>query len=229
MASLWVSFANGLTVAFLSTLVGTTTAFLFERRDFPGKAALYVLMVLPLVVPGIILGISILVFASSAARFTEEWTGLGAGWLRPGTPLVVAARLRKFDVGLNEAALNLGIGRARVLATVTLPFLKPALLSSFLLAFLVSFQDFNTTLMLFGSQSPLTVTMYNRMAKAGSTPVLNAMSVLLTAGSGLLALLSILAQRTRAPSGRMRAGRCIRCRTSISRPAASSACRSSKT
>jgi len=214
LQGLWNSLVIGVIVSALSVLVGTCNAFLFERHDFPGKQALYVLMVIPLVIPGVILGISILVFASMIANGLEAMAGIDLSILRPGlflvvlgqfsfmttiTTLVIAARLRKFDMSLEEAALNLGASRVRVLATVTLPFLRPALIAAGLVAFLVSFENFNTTLMLVGSDAPLTITMYDRMAKAGSTPVLNAVSFLLIVGSGTLALISVLAQRERNP------------------------------
>jgi spermidine/putrescine transport system permease protein len=215
MQSLGNSFYIGAIVSFLSVVVGTTNAFLFERKQFPGKSALYILMVIPLVIPGVILGISILVFASTIANGVEDALGLDVPALRPGvvlvilgqfsflvtiTTLVIGARLKKFDMALEEAALNLGASRARVLATVTLPFLRPALIASFLVGFLVSFENFNTTLMLVGSDSPLTITMYDRIAKAGATPVLNAVSFFLILGSGTLALISVVAQREKKPA-----------------------------
>jgi len=208
------SFLIGIMVSALSVAAGTSNAFLFERKSFPGKDLLYLLMIVPLVIPGVILGISILVFASMVANAVED--NLGHDWslLRPGlvlvilgqfsflttiTSLVIAARLRKFDIALEEAALNLGATRLRVLLTITLPFLAPALFSAFVLAFLVSFENFNTTLMLVGSESPLTIVMYDRIAKAGSTPVLNAVSFFLMVGSGLLVLISAVVQRDREP------------------------------
>lgn len=210
MRGLGNSIQIGLIVSALAVLAGTCNAFLFVRKDFPFKNLLYVMMVVPLVIPGVILGISILVFASMIAGGIDAVTGLNLRFLRPGIPLIVlgqfsflttitslviAARLQKFDISLEEAALNLGASRRRVLATVTLPFLFPALFSAFVVAFLVSFENFNTTLMLVGSEAPLTITMYDRMIKVGSTPVLNAVSVFLMLGSGLLALLSVLIQR----------------------------------
>lgn len=212
MEGLVNSLVVGISVSALSVLVGTSNAFLFERRDFPFKAALYLLMILPLVIPGVILGISILVFASFVANGVAAAGTRAPDFLRPGlflvvlgqfsflatiTTLIIAARLRKFDVALEEAALNLGASRGRVLATITLPFLAPALASAFIVGFLVSFENFNTTLMLVGSDAPLTVTLYDRMVKVGATPVLNAVSVFLMIASGLLALLSILVQRPR--------------------------------
>ena len=71
-------------VAALSVAVGTCNAFLFVRHDFRGKALLYMLMLLPLIIPGVILGISILVFSSSVANTLEDATGLWFDGLRPG-------------------------------------------------------------------------------------------------------------------------------------------------
>jgi len=214
LRGVYYSFVIAALVSTLSVAVGTSNAFLFVRHDFPAKNVLYIVMVLPLVIPGVILGISILLLASSVANTLDDGYGIDIGFLRPGiflvvmgqfsfittiTSLVVTARLRKFDRALEEAALNLGASRARVLATVTLPFLRPAMIAAGIVAFLVSFENFNTTLFLVGSESPLTITMFDRMAKAGSTPVLNAMSFLLILGSGGLALLSVLVQRDRTP------------------------------
>lgn len=214
LQGMYYSFVIALMVAALSVAVGTTNAFLFVRREFPYKNFFYILMIVPLVIPGVILGISILVLASNVANSTSDRFGVELDLLRPGiflvvmgqfsfittiTSLVITARLRKFDMSLEEAALNLGAGRARVLRTITLPFLRPAMIASAIVAFLVSFENFNTTLFLVGSESPLTITMYDRMAKVGSTPVLNAVSFFLMVGSGLLALISVAVQRAEPP------------------------------
>lgn len=213
LRGLYYSFVIASFVSLLSVFVGTCNAFLFVRGSFRGKNALYIVMVLPLVIPGVILGISILVLASTVANSIERSTGIELSILRPGialvvlgqfsfittiTSLVIIARLRKFDIAMEEAALNLGASRARVLATVTLPFLRPAMIAAGIVAFLVSFENFNTTLFLVGSEAPLTVTMYDRMVKVGSTPVLNAVSFVLMLGSGLLALVSIAVQRDKS-------------------------------
>ena len=214
LRGLYYSFVIALMVSTLSVAVGTTNAFLFVRREFPYKNFFYILMIVPIVIPGVILGISILVLASNVANTADDRFGMELEFLRPGlflvvlgqfsfittiTSLVITARLRKCDLSLEEAAYNLGAGRARVLFTITLPFLRPAMIASGIVAFLVSFENFNTTLFLVGSESPLTITMYDRMAKVGSTPVLNAVSFFLMVGSGLLALISVVVQRP-APS-----------------------------
>lgn len=210
LRGLYYSGVIGAFVSALSVFVGTTNAFLFVRGNFPAKNFFYILMILPLVIPGVILGISILVMASNIANGIEDKFNYELEFLRPGillvvfgqfsfvttiTSLIITARLKKFDTSLEEAALNLGASRAQVLRTVTLPFLRPAMIAAAIVAFLVSFENFNTTLFLVGSESPLTITMYDRMAKVGSTPVLNAVSFVLIVGSGLLALISVAIQR----------------------------------
>jgi spermidine/putrescine transport system permease protein len=202
IASIWTSFTVACWVTALSVTVGTANAFLIERARFPGKAALSLLMLAPLVIPGVILGISILAFASRLAQFADDTFGLELEFLRPGLPLVVAgqfsyivaistltisARLKRFDRTLEEAAFNLGASRFAVLRTITIPYLRPALIGSGAIAFLMSFENFNTTLMLVGSDSPLTIMMYGRM-REGATPVLNAVSLFLMVASALLAL-----------------------------------------
>lgn len=215
LRGLYYSAIIATSVSALSVFVGTCNAFLFVRGSFPAKDFFYILMILPLVIPGVILGISILVFASNIASALENNFGMELEFLRPGillvvlgqfafvttiTSLVITARLKKFDEEMEEAAFNLGASRARVLRTITLPFLSPALIASAIVAFLVSFENFNTTLFLVGSEAPLTITMYDRMVKVGSTPVLNAVSFFLMVGSGLLALLSVVVQSDKAKS-----------------------------
>lgn len=196
-------------VAVLSVLVGTCNAFLFTRYDFRGKSFLYILMLLPLIIPGIILGISILVFTSNVANTLEDATGLWFDNLRPGlilvilgqfsfittfATLVISARLQKFDLSLEEAALNLGATKFGAIRSITLPFLYPAMVGAGVVAVLMSFENFNTTLMLVGSDAPLTITMFDRL-KLGSTPLLNAVSLLLMVASAILGLMSLLMQR----------------------------------
>ena len=202
LASLWTSVVVALWVTVLSVLVGTANAFLLERASFRGKSALSMLMLAPLVIPGVILGISILAFASRLAQFADDTWGLELEFLRPGLTLVVlgqfsyivsiatltvSARLKRFDRTLEDAAYNLGASRFAVLWTVTLPFLRPSLIGAAAISFLMSFENFNTTLMLVGSDPPLTVMMYGRM-REGATPVLNAVSLFLMVASAIIAI-----------------------------------------
>lgn len=213
LGSIWTSCIVATWVTALAVVVGTANAFLMERSQFPGKGALSMLMLTPLVIPGVILGISILAFASRAAELCSDLFGIEADFLRPGLPLVVlgqfsyivaiatltiSARLKRFDRTLEDAALNLGATPPAVLWTITLPYLRPALIGSAAIAFLMSFENFNTTLMLVGSDAPLTIMMYGRM-REGATPVLNAVSLFLMVASGVIAL--TLIRRGRRPAG----------------------------
>jgi spermidine/putrescine transport system permease protein len=202
LGSIWTSVVVASWVTGLSVIVGTANAFLMERYRFPGKQLLSVLMLVPLVIPGVILGISILAFCSRLAELADSLWGLDLDFLRPGLVLVVlgqfsfvatiatlmvSARLKRFDRTLEEAALNLGASHAAVLRTITFPYLRPALIGSAAISFLMSFENFNTTLMLVGEDAPLTVLMYGRM-REGASPVLNAVSLFLMLASALLAL-----------------------------------------
>jgi spermidine/putrescine transport system permease protein len=204
------SFKVAVPVALLAVLIGTVNAWVLERAEFRGKTVLAMMMLWPLVIPGVVLGISILAFFSRVANGLEDWLQTDLDFLRPGLPLVIlgqlsfiltistliiAARLRKFDRSLEEAAFDLGASRARVLRTVTLPFLSPALIGAGLVALLMSFENFNTTLMLVGSDAPLPITMYGQM-REGATPAINAVSLLLMLGVG--GIVSIFALTSKA-------------------------------
>jgi spermidine/putrescine transport system permease protein len=202
LGSIWTSIVVSLWVTIFSLAVGTANAFLMERYTFPGKQLLSVLILTPLVIPGVILGISILSLSSRIADVMDSMFGLELEFLRPGLPLVVlgqfayiatiatlivSARLKRFDRTLEEAALNLGASHAAVLRTITFPYLRPALIGAAAISFLMSFENFNTTLMLVGADPPLTVMMYGRM-REGASPVLNAVSLFLMLASAALAL-----------------------------------------
>jgi spermidine/putrescine transport system permease protein len=205
LGSIWTSTKVALWVTGASLLVGTANAFLIERVRFPGKQALYLMMLAPLVIPGVILGISILAFASHIANLADDLWGIELEFLRPGlvlvalgqfsfvasiTTLSVLARLKRFDISLEEAAYNLGASGFTVFRTITLPYLRPALIGSAAIAFLMSFENFNTTLMLVGSDAPLTIMMYGRM-REGASPVLNAVSLVLMLLTAAMAIVML--------------------------------------
>lgn len=215
LAGIWISFKTALFVSLFSLVVGTMGAFLFEQEKFPFKQGLYLLALTPLVIPGVILGISILLSANTAGLFVEETFGVDLDLLRPSfwlvvlgqfsfistfVLLVVSARLKKFDPSLEEAALNLGANRFDVIRLIILPFLKPALIGAGAVAFLMSFENFNTTLFLVGSDTTLPINLYLQV-RDGSSPVINAISFLLIIGTSLLALLNLLFKSRQADDG----------------------------
>ena len=203
--SIWVSAKVAIFVTLLSVSVGTCAAFLFEQEDFRFKPFLYFLMLAPLVIPGVILGISILMFSNTLGTFFEETWHIDVGLFRPGfwlvvlgqfsfistlVTLVVSARLKKFDRTLEEAAANLGANRFEVICHITLKFLRPAIIGAAAVAFLMSFENFNTTLFLVGAEPTLPINLYLQV-RDGSTPVINAISFLMIVGTSLLALANL--------------------------------------
>ncbi|MGA1862237.1 ABC transporter permease [Deferribacter thermophilus] len=205
LRSIWVSIKTAFIVSILSLIVGTMGAFLFEQEEFKFKQALYFLTLAPLVIPGVILGISILLASNSVGLFLEEKLGIEAPIFAPGfwlvvlgqfsfittfVVLVVSARLKKFDRTLEEAALNLGANRFEVIWHITLRYLKPALIGAGSVAFLMSFENFNTTLFLVGSEPTLPINLYLQV-RDGSTPVINAISFLMIVFTSLLALVNL--------------------------------------
>jgi spermidine/putrescine transport system permease protein len=207
--SIWVSIRVAFFVTLLSVSVGTCGAFLFEQENFPFKQFLYFLMLAPLVIPGVILGISILMFSTILGIYFEESWNVDVGLFRPGfwlvvlgqfsfistlVALVISARLKKFDRTLEEAGMNLGANRFEAIWHITLRFLRPAILGAGAVAFLMSFENFNTTLFLVGSEATLPINLYLQV-RDGSTPVINSISFLLIVGTSLAALATLYFSR----------------------------------
>lgn len=210
-ASIYTSISTGFFVSALSTLIGTLAALLFEEEEFRLKGLLYFLALSPLVIPGVILGISILLIATSAGNHIEATLGLDVDLLRPSywlvvlgqfsfaatyVMLLVSARLKKFDRTLEEAALSLKATRLEAIWYVTIPFLRPAIIGAFVVAFILSFSNINTTIFLIGSDPTLPIDLYSRI-RFSSTPILNAVSLLIVLTITGLAIINFFANRSK--------------------------------
>lgn len=212
LQSIFISIQTAFFVSIFSLIMGTMGAFLFEREEFKFKQAFYFLALLPLVIPGVILGISLLLTTNSAGTYIEDTFGLDISILRPSfwlviigqfsfistfVLLVVSARLKKFDDSLSDAALNLGATKFETIRYIILPFLKPALIGAGAVAFLMSFENFNTTLFLVGSDTTLPINLYLQV-RDGSTPIINAISFLLIVTTSILAVLNLVLTKKEA-------------------------------
>lgn len=210
IASIATSLSTGFFVAVLSTIVGTIAALLFEEEEFKLKGVLYFLALSPLVIPGVILGISILLTATTAGNHIEETFSLDVELFRPSywlvvlgqfsfaatyVMLLVSARLKKFDRTLEEAALSLKATRLQAIWYVTIPFLRPAIIGAFVVAFILSFSNINTTIFLIGSDPTLPMDLYSRI-RFSSTPVLNAVSFLIVLAISAVAIINFFANRS---------------------------------
>jgi len=207
--SIYTSLSTGFVVAILSTIVGTMAALLFEEEKFRFKGFLYFLAIAPLVLPGVILGISILLGSTYIGEMLEIRFGIDIEVLRPSywlvvlgqfafaatyVMLLVSARLKKYDRTLEEAALSLKATRLQTIWYVTLPYLRPAILGAFVVAFLLSFSNINTTIFLIGSDPTIPIDLYSRI-RFGSTPVLNAISFLIVLVISIFALINFYMSR----------------------------------
>ena len=196
----------------MSTVIGTIAALLFEEEQFRFKGLLYFLALTPLVIPGVILGISILLSSTYAGNLIEKNFGVDIELFRPSywlvifghfsfgatyVMLLVAARLKKFDRSLEEAALSLKATRVQAIWYITIPFLRPAIIGAFIVAFLLSFSNINTTILLVGSDPTLPIDLYSRI-RFSSTPVLNAISFLIVLIITLFALVNFFIKRKSA-------------------------------
>jgi len=209
--SIWISVLTAFAMATLSTVVGTIAAILFEDEKFRFKNLLYFFAIAPLVIPGVILGISILLSSTFVGGVLEDKFGIDAEIFSPGfwlvvlgqfsfgatyVMLLVSARLKKFDHTLEEAALSLKATKLESIRYVTIPFLKPAIMGAFVVALLMSFSNFNTTIFLVGSDPTLPVDLYSRI-KFSSTPVLNAVSAVIVLFITLIAAISLFVNRNK--------------------------------
>lgn len=182
-AALGTSLLVGAGVIALAVPLGLAAALLLDRLHSRAKTVLYALMVSPLLTPGVIVGISTLVF-------WREWFGVSGGlfltvvaqssFIAAYAMLLFSARLERFDPALEEAALDLGATHGQVFRRITLPYLMPAILSAALLAFLQSFENYNTTLFVRGLDTTLTVYIATKV-RTGLTPAVNALSLVLIA------------------------------------------------
>jgi putative spermidine/putrescine transport system permease protein len=138
-----VSFQVALGTTVLATLLGTLAALGMSRTKFPGKTALYGLLIAPLIIPVIILALGVfIVFAK--LRLLENIPALIAAHTvlaLPYSVLIVSATLQHFDVTIERAARVLGAGPIRAFVYVTFPYIRPAVFVSAVFGFFVSFDE----------------------------------------------------------------------------------------
>jgi spermidine/putrescine transport system permease protein len=204
-AAMWRSFRLSILIAVavvaVSVPVGTAAALVLTSLHARARGVAYAFMVSPLLMPGVVIGISTLIL----------WRQLGVGgglflivlaqssFIICYVMLMVTARLQRFDRTQEEAALSLGASRVMVFRRVLLPFLRPALIASGGLAALQSVENYNTTLFVRGFETPLTVFIATKV-RTGLTPAVNALALVLILAAVLGAIAYEIARRRR-PDG----------------------------
>jgi spermidine/putrescine transport system permease protein len=193
-AAIWDSVLNSLLVAagavVLSLTLGLLAALALDRATFPGKSIFRRLVLLPLILPGIITGLSLLMFAV----FSGLHLSLATVFLGHGTALISVATtelfagLQKMDRAQEEASLDLGATPWQTFWRVTMPNLKLSLIAAGLLIFTLSMDEIAVTFFLIGRDNTLPLEIWARLRR-GITPEINAISTLIFAVSVILILI----------------------------------------
>ena len=181
---IWGAFRNTILVAIavvvIAVPVGAAGAILVNSIAGRWRSVLYGMMVAPILIPGVVIGISTLLFWNQFSVGSGlHLSVLGqVSYIASFVMLLVLARLQSFDQGLEEAALDLGASHAQVMRRILLPHLYPALGAGAAISFFQSIENFNVTLFTRGGADTLTVYVFSKV-RSGITPTINALALLL--------------------------------------------------
>jgi len=182
--SLWVGFW----ATVVSTVIGTAAALAVERYRFPGRRMFDAITHVPLIMPEIVLGLSMLIWFV-LLRITLGSFSIILAHITFSVSYViitVKARLDGFDYALEEAARDLGASSWQTFRRVTFPLIWPGILSGALMAFTLSFDDFLITFFTAGVGSDTLPLKIYSMIKFGVSPEINALSSLMLGATLLL-------------------------------------------
>jgi putative spermidine/putrescine transport system permease protein len=178
-----VSVTLGLAVTAIGLACGTAAAFAIARWRFAGSAMLLMLFTAPLLLPGIILGLGLLLVLARLG-WLASWPGLMIGHLLVTLPYVirvVLTALRGIDTALEEAAATLGASPSHVFRRVTLPLMLPGMIAAAALSFLASFDEVVISLFLVGPRlTTLPIEVFHAI-EYRADPQISALSVVLIA------------------------------------------------
>jgi spermidine/putrescine transport system permease protein len=183
-SAMWTAVGNSAIVAVstvvLSMLIGFPAAYALDRYSFPGKGAFQRLVLLPLIVPGVITGISLLLLTVSSGFHLSLVTvilGHSTALTAVATTEILAG-LAKLDRSLEEASADLGASRLQTLVRIILPGLRTSLLGTALLIFTLSMDEIAVTFFLIGRENTLPLEIWSRLRR-GATPEMNAIATLI--------------------------------------------------
>ncbi len=183
--ALWQALLNSLIVAFssalVSTLLGTMASIGVNWYKFKGKKFIQTLTYLPMVLPEVIIGISMVIFFSGIHLPLGLFTVFAAHttFCLPFVFLMVNARLDEFDYSIIEAAHDLGATERQTMLKVVVPAIFPGILSGFLMAITMSLEDFVITFFVSGPGSTTLPLYVYSMIRFGVSPVINSLSVVM--------------------------------------------------
>lgn len=178
--SLLYSAIVALVSAFLATVLGTLAAIGISWYKFFGKNYIQSVSFLPMVLPEVIMGVSLLIFLSGIHMNLGLLTIIIAHttFCLPFVYLMVSARVDEFDYSIIEASHDLGASERQTLWLVIVPAILPGILSGFMMSITMSIEDFVITSLVNGNVETLPIYVYN-MIRHGVSPVINALSFVL--------------------------------------------------
>ena len=190
--SLYLSLRLSVSATVIATVLGTAVAVALVRHRFPGQAPLKAFFISPIIVPGLVLGLAMLIFFGPTL-LQGTFTALLIAHIvviLPYVIRVVSANLVGLDIRLDQAAQSLGASRLQVFRTITLPLLRPGIIAGAILAFVQSFDELVVSLFLTGPNlSTLPVSIYHYI-EYNSDPTIAAISVIVVVISTTVILLT---------------------------------------
>ncbi len=179
LKGLWNSVVVSSAVVLLSLPLGLAGALVLARLNGLGRTLLYTIVVTPILTPGLVLGISTLVFWRNFNVNGGLFLAVLAqsSFIAAYAMLMFMARLQRAEPALAEAALDLGASHWLVFRRVTLPFLAPTIASAALISFIQAFENYNTTVFSIGGESTFVTEIGSRF-RFGLTPAINAAGVI---------------------------------------------------
>ena len=187
----------GVAVSILSTVLGIFAAKAFTRYRMRGRGGLIGFIMVPLVIPEIILGISLLMtFSLSEVRLSLITVGIGHLLLCvPFSMLVLISRMEGFDSSMEEAARDLGENAWGAFWRVTFPIMLPGIVASLLLTFTISFDEFVLAFFLAGSESTLPILIWSQLRFPEKLPSVLSLGAIIVVLSMLVVLAAELTRR----------------------------------
>lgn len=199
--TIWSAVKNSVIVAastvLLSVPLGTLAAFALSRYQFRFKPVFTAILLVPLILPGVIMGVSLLSFYNFFHITTSLFTVvLGHTALAlPYTSLVISTRMQGFDLRLEEAAASLGAPYHRIFRKITLPLLAPGMIAAALFAWTISFDEIVITFFIgSGVKQTLPLKIWS-LLRFGISPTINAISAIILSLSLLLVILALVMTR----------------------------------
>jgi spermidine/putrescine transport system permease protein len=189
LSSVWASFKVAVAVAIISTTLGLLAAKALTRHEIQGRAIIIGFLLLPLIIPSLVVALALLVLLRRFLDVELSLLTVAAAHVMlciPYSLLVLMSRLESFDQSLEEAAYDLGDSRWQTFRRITIPLAWPGIVSSMLLCFSASFDEYVLAAFLSGNQVTLPVFIFSELRFPQRLPVILALGSCILLGSVIL-------------------------------------------